>query len=361
MLDATDARVSKVGFVLTRVVVPLWILTGALLKLAERTPKLLPRNIWMTGDRIGIDLYWLLAGLIVLELLAIGLMWFAPRLAKPTAVFMLVCFCVILLAEILSGNTACGCLGAYSPPPWVMLLIDGSLLLGVLLFATSPGQGPWLPAARRVPIAAWVGAGALACGLWILPQASATAEVVADPPGGAAEDEPVDEATAPAATPVQPQVASTAGVSISSGASTGPRRARKLEPYHVPRPDTWQGRRWQDIPLAQFMPTWPTDVTAGLRYVVFYSKSCSHCQDLFQQQFYQPPVPTAIVAIPESKTGFNPDTWLPMECPGCEELDMPVGSDWIISTPLVVALENGIVQCAREGDDPNDPQCLVWH
>ena len=55
---------ARVSFVLTRIVVPLWILSGAVMKLLEGTPKLLPREIWTTAHSRGADLYWLLAILI---------------------------------------------------------------------------------------------------------------------------------------------------------------------------------------------------------------------------------------------------------------------------------------------------------
>ena len=72
-------------------------------------------------------------------------------------------------------------------------------------------------------------------------------------------------------------------------------------------------------------------------------------------------MPATIVAIPETKKGFATTGLLPMECPGCEELELPVGTDWIITTPIVVALDGEQVICAKEGEDPEAPECLVFH
>ena len=128
---------AKLGQILSRVVVPGWVLTGALFKLYESSPKLLPKEtILKVANDLGIDLNVLLAVLIGLEFFAVAVMLCLARLARPMAIFLLSVFCLILLGEMALGNlTNCGCLGANSPPPWVILLIDGGLLFGVLPLA----------------------------------------------------------------------------------------------------------------------------------------------------------------------------------------------------------------------------------
>jgi hypothetical protein len=41
-------------------------------------------------------------------------------------------------------------------------------------------------------------------------------------------------------------------------------------------------------------------------------------------------------------------------------LQLPTGCDWVITTPILGALENGVVICAMEGDEPLEPECLTW-
>ena len=49
-----------------------------------------------------------------------------------------------------------------------------------------------------------------------------------------------------------------------------------------------------------------------------------------------------------------------MSCVGCEDRELPVGTEWIMTTPIVVALDYGNVLCAKEGEDPETPECLIW-
>ncbi len=118
----------KIGLILTRAVVPGWVVTGAVFKLVENSPRTLPREtILNVADQFHVNLYYLLATLIGLEFLAVAVMVCLSRLARPMAIFMLSAFCLILIGELTFGNfSSCGCLGTYSPPPWVMLIIDGA-------------------------------------------------------------------------------------------------------------------------------------------------------------------------------------------------------------------------------------------
>ncbi|MCA9296661.1 MAG: hypothetical protein KC983_09085, partial [Phycisphaerales bacterium] len=133
MTAATVRPASMPGYVLCRIVIPLWILTGVVFKLVSLTPKTLPKNIVDIALESDIDLFFLLFVLVALEIVAIGTMLFIARLAKPMAIWMMSCFCAILIWEMSTGADSCGCLGSVSPPPWLMLTIDGLLLLGVLI------------------------------------------------------------------------------------------------------------------------------------------------------------------------------------------------------------------------------------
>lgn len=133
MMQPTGSTPLRIGQVLTRIVVPLWVLAGATFKLVERSPENLPSQIWKTAAGWHIDLFQLLAVLIALEIAIAAVMIFLPRLSRIAAIFMLGVFCLVLLNEMRVGNvTSCGCFGKIPMPPWVMLIIDGSLLLAVL-------------------------------------------------------------------------------------------------------------------------------------------------------------------------------------------------------------------------------------
>ncbi len=71
---------STISALLCRIIVPLWVLMGALFKLVEHTPKLLPRNVFLFGvETLSVPPYLLLASLIALELFAVAVMIFLRR------------------------------------------------------------------------------------------------------------------------------------------------------------------------------------------------------------------------------------------------------------------------------------------
>ncbi|MHC5023493.1 MAG: hypothetical protein ACYTGG_06220 [Planctomycetota bacterium] len=347
MAFLTSPAASKIGIVLTRVIVPLWVLTGAIFKLVEKTPKLLPREIWVNANEVGINLYWLLATLIALEFLAVGVMLMVARLARLMAILMLGAFCLVLLNEMRVGNTTCGCLGAVTPPVWLMLAVDGALLLGVLLFRPRYEPGPALPKAELIAAAVWILSGFAVSAAVVLPEQgrSATGTV-----GPGTQELP-------------------AGGNVGGGPPTPPpsldEPGQQPPAYYIPKATEWVGQPWRSIDLAHYMKAWPADLDTGRRYIIFYSRTCDHCMELLENYFFDPPpAPTLLVAIPERKDGFDTGAELEMiYCRECvEHAELPIGSEWIITSPIVVALEDGIVTCAQEGGYDTPPEdCLIWH
>lgn len=333
----------RIGFLLCRVIVPLWVFAGAFMKLQAKSPKLLPKNLWTTADDIGLNLYVVLFVLIGLEFFAVGVMWFLPRFARFMAIWMLSIFCLILIGEIVAGNTECGCLGASSPSPWVMLAVDGALLLGVLLFRpkTDP-EAPWVPKAGLVAAALVTVVGFGITGWRVL------GEIGGDDRAG--NEKPI---------------AAPDGSANGGGVAPAPAAPSRPDYFRLRDPEAMVGQRFLDTQLAKLVEGWPPDLGMGPRYVVFYSKSCDHCRDLLESHFQaSPPVPTTLVAIPETKAGFNESTWLDMQfCREClpEELELVTGVDYLITPPVVVSLAEGEITCLKEADDSLEPECFTWH
>ncbi len=66
------------------------------------------------------------------------------------------------------------------------------------------------------------------------------------------------------------------------------------------------------------------------------------------------------IAVPEPE-GF-PDDFddLGMPCTECVQRALPVGPNYVMSTPVLVRVEDGIVQCAAEVDAKADlPDCVL--
>jgi hypothetical protein len=328
---------AKIGWTLTRLVVPLWVLTGAFFKLAHTSPRTLPKEtILDVADQVGLNLYYLLAALIGLEIVAAVVMLTLSRLARPMAILMLGLFCLILIGELMQGNLAtCGCFGEIPVPPWVMLVIDGALLLGVLLFdpapllPTTPARWP-VGAALVLVIAGFAGSFArvIPAGRAMVPNPDDGTTINDPDPGGGNTPAPPDDPT------VNPSPTPLPGYWFTSDT------------------DAWVGKPWREIELFTFMPKWPRDLDSGRRFVVFYGRTCEHCEDMFREDLALPALGSIVsaVEVPYSKTALRgPNAW-PMPQTPCEHLKLPLGCDWIITTPLVVAVENGIVTCVQEGD-----------
>lgn len=169
--SATHHRASRTGLratagvVLTRLVVPGWILAGAFFKYQSADPRLLPSKtvLPLTPEWLPTDdpLAAWLAILITAELFLALVMLLLPCLARLTAAVTLGVFCAVLLGEMVQGNLAnCGCLGASSPPPWVMLAIDLTLLAGVLFIFPPARRRTTKPLLRIALIAVLGGIGA---------------------------------------------------------------------------------------------------------------------------------------------------------------------------------------------------------
>jgi hypothetical protein len=340
----------KIGFALCRVVVPLWILMGVVFKLYAGSPSTLPQTIRDAARGAGIDLGTLLYTLIGLEILAIGVMVMLARFARPMAIFMLSAFCVILIGEIIKQGESCGCFGGIIPvEPWQMLIADGLLLAGVILFRpkvpeTSIGPGRAIPIAAGLAI---VGIGVSFAAGAVLHKERAQ-EVIED-------DDVVDE-------PGFDELIVDNGGEGRDVTPPRPRRdpsinpaPRSLPAYWYPDdPDAWVGKPWREVEVFQFMPRWPEGLDEGTHYVVLYSRTCSHCRDMFEFDLVMPREhPTIAIEIPASRTRLTSPAWpLPPDlAENVRLMSLPLGTDWtMITAPTALRIENGIVTCVQEGD-----------
>ncbi len=318
----------KIGLLLTRFIVPGWVLTGALFKLTEATPKNLPpKTILAFAGRAGIDLYVMLATLVGIEFLAVAIMLMVARLARPVAIFMLSIFCLVLIAEMVQGNVkSCGCLGNVEMPPWLMLAVDGSLLLAVLAFDPSSLYRASEP---RWPVVAAILAAAGGF-YWsftsILP---------------AFRDRPAE---------AHPRPIGEGGAGANPGAPAGQEQssywfARDVAP--------WVGKPWREVDLLTFVSPPPSglDASPGTRYVVFYSRTCDHCEEMFNEDLTDPALARMVTAveIPDSPVLMTSrNAWI-MPVTGVEHRQLPLGREWIMTSPLTIAVTDGVVTCAEEG------------
>ncbi|MCK5378253.1 MAG: hypothetical protein KAJ78_02570 [Acidobacteria bacterium] len=320
----TDSSLGgMIGVALARVVVPLYFGLGGVLKIIDASPTHLPASLIKWAGAGGVDLLYLLRLSIAGELAVVGVMVLVPRLARPIGLFLLGLFLPVLIGDLMLGASSCGCFGAVTVSPWVTLIIDGGLFVGLWYFG---GKAASLQLAGKLPTLPVVVAG-----LWVV-----LSFMVGFAVGGTAN-----------------------GNSVRNENGASPAAELPVDGYYLPQYDSWIGRQWSDLEVSVWVEGVAPGQVEGVEYVVFYRKDCEHCHELMEAWFAGVLfAPTVAVAVPD-RNGFPTENLQPFDCPECFLAELPAGIDWFFQTPVLVRLENGVVQCAAEVT-AGDPQCLVF-
>ncbi len=341
-------RGPRLHFLICRLIVPLWLLAGASYKLWERNPKLLPPPVLNTV--LALDpLIWLdgaawmdsaLRLIVLSEFVLVGVMLAMPRLARPVAVAVLALFCTILLAVIVpeyqkggwaqAWKGSCGCFGASGPNPVIMLGIDAALLMLALLARPTP-------ATAALPRLFGLGSAGIVTLL--------AASVVSFVPDRAAIV--IDDAQAAAPSPAadSPSASAAAVQAVDpppTSASPWPKRPATAQPYYIPDFAKWKGTRLdsQDIALLTSPPP-PDSINSGSWIVMLYREDCDHCHEILLNHFSGDlPIPVLAIAIPDT----DPAGALEMPCGKCELRKLVKGPDYVLTTPVLLRLQDGVIR-----------------
>ena len=342
--------------VLARGIVPAWIAAGAAFKLWERNPQLLPKPVTDVTDFIFVRTLGIpretyldpaMRGMVAVEFACALIMLFAPlAVARRLGIAMLGLFVVILGVLLASGAASCGCFGNAGPSPLWMLVIDGSMLLGLLFAvpitgATSPGYGPVLP---RAILAAGLGA-AIA---FLVP---ARAEVSLE---GDATAAPTPQPAANAQPPVAP---APPPPSAAAGTRPWPAAPASAKPWYSPEFEKWPGQRLdaQELALIIQRPL-PVNPNEGRMHVVFIREDCDHCHELLNSYFSgKLATPTLCVVVPDA-TG----ELLENPCTECTKATLPGGGKitYVFTTPVLLTLQDGVVVGVCQGGDIDRPEAV---
>ncbi len=312
-----------IGALLVRLVVPAWIIFGAMQKVLGGSPKSLPRSVLDAGGIVGFqDHHLLLTILVCIEFFFVGLMLFVPKLARASAVIMLGVFLLVLCVEMFGyGNyESCGCFGEKSLSPITMFAIDFALLIGIVVFKPRVSKCHMNKGKRALIAAAF---------FIILAWLFTFSSIMYAKNNG-------------------------------NGNTLDPTLPTLPSSWYPQNITDWIGKSVDDVELFGWVKEWPHDIYEGKQYIIFYSLTCDHCEALLWEYFEFPTVPTTLVAIPQSTDGFNYDSAFENPCYDCDKAELRIGTDWIIGTPLVVAIDNGIVKCAVENEEYETPICLIW-
>jgi hypothetical protein len=350
-------------FCTCRFAIPLWLLAGAIYKLIERNPKLLPLpvlSLVQSMDGFGgfTGTAWLdtATRLIILgEFLLVAAMLCMPRLARSIAIAVLSLFCVILLLMILpefqKGGFAqamkgsCGCFGASGPNPVMMLGIDSTLLVLALL-SKRTRNSPELSMSSGLPLGAMLSVISL-CVVMLVPN---RAEIVMPIDNEQSSSIPTVVPPSPTTSVTTIVPSTTTNTTTSNPQISWPGFPKQAAPYYVPEFAKWVGTRLDTQDLARLMtPAPPPSINTGTWLVMFYREDCEHCHELLQNYFSGPlKTPTLTIAIPDT----DPAASMEMPCSECQQRKLFKGPDYVLTTPVLLKITDGIVKIVVT--DPED-------
>ena len=321
--EGTSRAAGTIAVALARVVVPLWLGIGAVLKLMDLSPAHLPAAMIKWCGGLGIDLMFVLRFTIAAELIVAGVMVLLPPLARWIGIAMLVTFVPVLIGDLALGASSCGCFGAVKVSPWVTLVTDVTFLFGLLVLGR---REPRLALTPNLPTSK-----VMVAGVWSL--LSVVVALGLPAPASAVD-----------------------GGSAGAGSVNVP--GLPEDGYYMPQYEDWVGRPFHELDLASWASNLPDDLDFGTQYIIFYRKDCEHCHELMELHFSGAlEYPTTAIAVPE-RDGFPAENLQPFNCPECRLAELPAGVDWFLQTPVLVRLADGVVECAAEVEAIT-PECLI--
>lgn len=348
------------GTILVRLVVPVWVLIGAGVKLWQRNPQLLPTPLRELNKSLadvfhydlvhGLDV--MLRSFVAIEILLAGAMIFVPRFSRAAAIAVLSAFCLVLIAlmaplvadhGLVEGikKGSCGCFGDKSPNPAVMFAIDFAMLLGVIFL--KPIRSGVESFSKS--LATTAGIGLMGVGLAFgMPER----KVVRLQP---APDQP---ATAPDTTRAPDTTSnngSGAGTAQPVTAAPWPPAPDKLRPtYYVDWKKKGIGTRLDSHPLALHISRpMPADINRGEWFIVFYRPDCEVCHALLSDDFFKGPAGQRTIAVKVPEKGGD----LAFPCTDCLKHSLPEGPNYVNSTPELLKVIDGVIVAVC--DDVEDP------
>jgi hypothetical protein len=118
--------------------------------------------------------------------------------------------------------------------------------------------------------------------------------------------------------------------------------------------ESWKGRTFADAGVAKHLPRLTAETLEGDAIVVFYNPKCGQCHEVFDrwlasgrsEKIIAVMVPAADGAIEAAGDGDIGD----INCPTCARLELPKGPTWLITTPSVAVLKDGVIRCTADKD-----------
>ena len=153
---------------------------------------------------------------------------------------------------------------------------------------------------------------------------------------------PAPAAQAPAPAPTTPEP-------VAAAKAAWPGLPAKVEAMYLPDFKKMIGKPFADAPFARLIGgKVPDDFLSGRWIVVYYREDCDHCHELLISYFTgKLPVRTMAISIPDA----DPKNALENPCDECVKLLLVKGPNYIIGTPVVLSLNDGVVECVVDNVD----------
>ncbi len=228
------------------------------------------------------------------------------RLAWRAALGCFMVFACVSAYNGLIGAASCGCFGQLHTNPWHTAAFDATAVAALLLFRPRSNPADAASSKRKIFVAMAIALVCASLGAWTM---------LGRIPTGLAVEGALE----------------TAG----SGSLV------LLQPEH------WIGKR---LPLSRHIQSdsrWQT----GTWLVVLYDTECSVCRKAvprFAEMAQSGPMNVALIEMPPHQAGAAELTRL---CPGCVTGTLSEDKDWFATTPVVMLVENTIVQAAAQGEE----------
>ncbi len=115
----------------------------------------------------------------------------------------------------------------------------------------------------------------------------------------------------------------------------------------------WVGRSFAAAGVAAHVPLITPATLSGTKWVVFYRPNCGRCHQILDTYFAGPQNGNVItVKVPYGPGEEQSPADAPEEvrCDGCERIELPGGKRWIITTPTIAKVEDGVITCVTWTD-----------
>jgi hypothetical protein len=129
---------------------------------------------------------------------------------------------------------------------------------------------------------------------------------------------------------------------------------KTVDPNYFTDFEEWVGKPLASQPLARIMTRpIPEYLKSGRGFVLYYRADCEHCHHLLEEWFTESvPAPTVAVEVPDT----DPAAAMPFPSTLVERRKFPKGPNYVISTPALFAVKDGIV--TGFASDPDDAESV---